>query len=713
MNQRKDLIEAPASYPPPIPLRNPRRDIPRYQAAPRYHPVSDNIIEASESSCAAQSTFEEFDRAPRNTQQSAANDGSRFGGPDAKMDRRNCKVYYDPLPLRDEDKISLASTSSSLTNGLKRYSSLLNLNKANTSSVHQDDERARKQSEIEQAMARIQSSLDMSDALTSISSFDGLPINWPIVEVEEDDSRIEEWLQRGSIDTPLPKPGHALQPDKPRGFATTKRPPPLTIFPPASLVTARSEYATPLSPMNNGRDAYGNYIPTNARDYITTQPFSATSVPRCLAEEAPRLKQKQISKPNLRGGGGWWNTLGFEKEPWVTNPPSLLETRGARHSLSVPSLKSKYSMSNLNHAPSNLGGYSGHPHGPGSTFGRNLSITNGKTMVEVDDDWSDESGPELEIIDTYEHGRLGRTEPSTGGQSGNPQYRVRDNLNISLPLSPRPYPPTQDPREYEHPISPPSNDQRSKYFDAPTRTVNEHYTIPRRPPFAAMQSAESSRSEITLSPRMHKQWNTGPATAPPMDPAMPPPVPPKDTKPLSEVASSLGTYSVLKARYQRPDSPVESYDNRAWELPPLQLGESVSVAGQSPRRDSGEVIGMQSPSNLSSEEFHAAQLTAQVEFRPLCQDVMTRYRAELSKLNRALALDHMTPEQYDIQMKWNTDNKDKALKYSAKQAGYVVRITRSPYHSNESNQDNRSSQTSPTFSMPSPLPTASPYISIC
>jgi hypothetical protein len=678
MNQRRDLIEALASSPPPIPLRNPWRDIPRYQAAPRYHPVSDDIIEDSKSSFTAQSAFEEFDRTPRNTQQRAANNGPRVGGPDAKMDRRNCKVYYDPLPLRDEDKISLASTSSSLTNGLKRYSSLLNLNKANTSTVHQDDERARKQGEIEQAMARIQSSLDMSDALTSIPSYDGAPINWPIVEVEEDDSRIEAWLQRGSIDTPLPKPGHALQPGEPQGFATTKRPPPLTIFPLTSHATARSEHATPLSPMNNGRDAYGNYIPTNARDYITTQPFPATSVPRYIAEEAPRLKHKQMSRPNLRGGGGWWNTLGFEKEPLVTNPPSPLGIRGARHSISVPSLKSKFSMSNLNHTPGNLGGYGRHPHKPESTSGKNLQTTNGRTIAEVDDDWSDGPEPELDIIDTYEYGRLRRTEPSTGGQSGDPQYGVRDDSKIPIPLSPKPHPPTQDPREYEHLIGPPLNDQRSKYFDASTRTVGEHYSIRRRPPFAATQRAESSRSDITLSPRMHKKWNTGPATGPPMDPAMPPPVPPKDTKPLSEVASSLGTYSVLKVRYERPNSPVESYDNHAWELQSLQLGESVSVARQSPRRDSGEAIGMQPPSNLSSEEFKAAQLRAQIEFRPLCQDIMIRYRAELSKLNRALVLDHISLEQYDMQMKWNTDNKDKALKYSADQAGYVVRTTSSP-----------------------------------
>jgi hypothetical protein len=663
MNQRKDLIEVPASFPPPIPLRNPRRDIPRYQAAPRYHRVSDDIIEASESSLAAQSAFGEFERAPRNSQQSAVSDEPRAGGPDAKMDRRNCKVYYDPLPLRDEDKISLASTSSSLTNGLKRYSSMLNLNKANTSTVHQDDERARKQSEIEQAMARIQSSLDMAEALTSIPSYDGAPVNWPIAEVEEDDSRIEAWLQRGVIDTP-------------QGFATTKRPPPLTIFPLASSVICRSEYATLLSPMNNGRDAYGNYIPTNARDYITAQPSPATSVPRYLAEEAPRLQQKRNSRPNLREGGGWWDTLDFEKEPLVTNPPSPLETRNARHSVSVPSLKSKYSMGNLNHGPSNLGGYGGHLHEPGSTFGRNLPTANSRTMVEVDDHWSDESEPEM--VDTHKYGRLVHTEPSTGGQTANPQYGLPDRSKISLPLSPRPHAPAHHPREYEHPVSPSFNDERSTYLDAPTHKVNEHYSVPRRPPFVASQRAESSRSDVTVSPRMHKKWNTGPATGPPMDPAIPPPVPPKDAKPLSEVASAPGTYSVLKARYERPDAPAESYDNHVWELQSLQLGESVSVAGQSPRGDSGEAIGMQPPSNLSPEKFKAAQLRAQVEFRPLCQDIMMRYNAELSRLNRELALDHMTPEQYDMQMKWNTGNRNRALKYSADKSGYVVSIVTRP-----------------------------------
>jgi hypothetical protein len=668
--QHKDLIEAPASPAPPIPLHNPRRDIPRYQAAPRYHPISDDNIEAAGPPFAATSAFGELNREAGETQQSAASDGFRARRPDAKMDRRTCRIYYDPLPLslREEDKISLASTSSSLTSGLKRYSSLLNL-RGNTTSVHQDDERTRKQSEIEQAMARIQSSLDLSEALTSISSYDGAPVDWPIVEAEEDDSRIEAWLQRGVIDTPLPESDRTFQPERAQNFTTTKRKPALTISPPG---TGRREYATPLSPMNNGRDAYGNYIPTNARDYITAPPTPITSAPRVtsasrIAEDQPRQRLKQISRPNLRGGGGWWNILGIEKELLGTEPPCLPGLRGTRHSTSVPSLKSKYSMGNQDHAPSRLGGYGGDLREAGSAFGRKVSTTNGRTMAQVDDDWSDESEPV--IVDISEPGRSRRTEPIADG----PGYpRVRDHSKIPLPLSPRPRSPTQNFMAYKHPIDPMHNNQKSTYSGATIRTVNE-YDPPVRP-FAAAQTVESPRSGVTHGSRAHKKWNNGPATGPPMDTAVPPPVPPKESKPLSQVTTSLSDFSFLKTRYERTDSPVESYDGHAWELQSLQLGESVSVAGHGPRHDCREVLGMQQPSNLSPEEFKAAQLRGQVEFRPLCQDIMIRYKAELSRLDRALTLDQMSPEQYDMQMKWNTDNKDKALRYSAEQSGYVVRM---------------------------------------
>jgi hypothetical protein len=662
--QRKHRIEAPGSSAPPIPLRNPLRDIPRYQATQRHHPASNENIETSKSSFAAQKPFEEVHREPRDAQQSPASDRSIFERPDAKMERRTCRID-DARPLRDQDKISPESTSNSLTNGLKRYSAFLG--KGNPSTVHQDDERSRKQGEIVHAIARMRSSLDMSDAFTSTSSYDGAPTDWPIVEVEEDDARIEAWLQRGVVDTAQPQFDRVSQSDKAPDSTPAKRHPDLTTFPPTSPVTGRREYSSPLSPMNNGRDAYGNYIATNARDYVTTQPSPSLSTTRSIVQDTPRQKLKQSSRPNLRGGGGWWNPLGIGKESLVTEPSSGAELRGTHRSISVPSLKSKYTMGNQDHSSSNLGGYREDSQA-GSTFGMNYPPTKGRALVEFENDWSDESDPE--IVNKNEHRRLGHTQPTTNNQCGSLQNRLRNHSKIPTPLSPG-HTFVQNYNTHDQNISPSLDDEKSTHFGATIRTVNELDSDPKRP-CIARQRAESPQSDATHSPRTHKRWNRVPATGPPIDPAMPPPIPPKYGKPGSEVASSLGTVSLFMAQYERPDSPVESYDDHAWELRSLQLGESVSVAGHGPRHYPKEMPARQQPTNLSPEGFEARQLRAQVGFRPLCQDVMIRYNAETSRIDRALERDQMSPEQYQAQMKWNTDNKNKALTYSAEKTGYVV-----------------------------------------
>jgi hypothetical protein len=673
MTQREDLIEALASFPPPIPLRNPLRNILRYQTTPHYHSASNDNIEAFELSVATQIAFEEADCEPSDTEKSPPSDGYLFRRPDAKMDRRTCKIYYDARPLRDEDKVSLTSASSSLSNGLKRYSALLG--KGNISTVQQDDERSRKQGEIEHAMARIRNSLDMSETLTSISSYDGASIAWPIVEAEEDDARIEAWLQRGVIDTPSSEFDRASQSEKAQDSRPVKRHPALTIFPLASSTTGRREYTSPLSPMNNGRDAYGNYIATNVRDYHTAQPSPRLSTSRSIGQITPRQKQKQkqkqkqSSRPHMRGGGGWWNTLGIGKDPLATEQPMAPEPRSIPRSTSVPSLKSIYSMGNQEHPSSNFGGYVEDSLAGGLSLRRTIA-TRDRALDDAEDDWSGGSG--LGITETYEHRRLKHMKSNLGRQHGKMQDRHQYPSNISTPLSSgRPH--TQNYNTYQQTITTSSDDRKSSCLGAAIRTMSELDSDPKRP-FAARQRIESPQSDVMHSPRTHKRWNKGPATGPPTGPAMPPPIPPKDVMPMSEVASSLGEVSLFKAQYERPDSPVESYDDHAWELQSLQLGESVSVAGHGPRHQSGGGVTRHGPTDLSPEEFEAAQLRGQVEFLPLCQDIMIHYNAEISRIDRALQRDEMSSEQYQAQWKWNVDNKKKALTYSAEKSGYVVCI---------------------------------------
>jgi hypothetical protein len=658
MTQREDLVEALGSSAPPIPLRNPLRNILRYQTTPHYHSVSNDSIEAFEKSFATQTAFEEADCEPRDTQQSPRSDRNLFGRPDAKMDRRTCRIYYDARPLRDEDKVSLTSTSSSLSNGLKRYSALLG--KSNISAVHQDDERSRKQGEIEHAMARIQSSLDMSETLTSISNYDGGSIAWPIVEVEEEeeDARAEAWLQRGVIDTPQSEFDTASQSDRAHDPRPAKRHPALTIFPPATSSTGRLEYTSPLSPMNNGRDAYGNYIATNVRDYHTAQSSPRLSTSRSIGQITPRQKLKQSSRPQLRGGGGWWNALGIGKDPSATEQPMNPGSRSTHRSTSVPSLNSMYSMGDQEHSLSNFGGYS-EDSLAGSVSVRKIADQKDRVVAEAEYDWS--GGSELGRNDTYEHRRLNQMKPDLGRQLGSMQNRQPNRSKIPSPLSLGRCP-AQKYKTYDT-NTPAPDDRKKTHFSATIRTMSELDSDPKRP-FAARERVESPQSDVRHSPRTNKRWNKSPPTGP----AMPPSLPPKDVKSTSEIVSSLREVSPFKARYERPDSPIESYDDHAWELQSLQLGDSVSVAGHGLRRG----LTRREPVNSSPDEFEAAQLRGQVEFRPLCQDVMIRYNAEISRIDRALQRDEMSPEQYQAQLKWNVDNKRKALTYSAEKSGYVV-----------------------------------------
>lgn len=192
---------------------------------------------------------------------------------------------------------------------------------------------------------------------------------------------------------------------------------------------------------------------------------------------------------------------------------------------------------------------------------------------------------------------------------------------------------------------------------------------------APIKRPESPQSKISFDPRAHKRWNQTPATPPPRRAELPPPPPPKPKGYMSDVRSTAGVSSIVKQRYDYPPSLASSYDGDTYDYHDMQslaLGESVSVAGQPWRRN--EFAARRQGIQITPEEYEASQRAAQVEFRPLCQDVMSRYNADMSRSRRAYEADQISPEQYKVQVEFNEKNKRQALKHSADQSGYVVSI---------------------------------------
>ncbi|CAN9378831.1 unnamed protein product [Alternaria alternata] len=98
----------------------------------------------------------------------------------------------------------------------------------------------------------------------------------------------------------------------------------LSLFPPMSPSTGNREYTPPgspfsrptcpMSPLSNGRDAYGNYIASNKRDYLTTHSPPASPIKQVVSDSQEHSEPDILSPiVHLRGGG--WNDF---KSFWKT-----------------------------------------------------------------------------------------------------------------------------------------------------------------------------------------------------------------------------------------------------------------------------------------------------------------------------------------------------------------------------------------------------------
>jgi hypothetical protein len=506
-------------------------------------------------------------------------------------------------------------------------------------------------SEAGRASRKQRSSYDGSVSFTTISSYDGDTATISATpDFNEPESKVEAWLQRGKSQAPLSDSGSTSQPStqQPSMPPTTRHA--LSIFPPTSPKTGRREYlppTAPVSPMNNGRDAYGNHIPTNIRDYGTAQSSVSSPILCPIAEE---MTSHSMSMPYMRGGGGWWNPLNTGKELSMTEQPNtpwrpeLPQRRNPGHSY-----RETFTMG---HPASHTRLDEGSSQAIGSM--RAATSTEDRARVAIDD-WSDESDHDERLF-----------KPNIGGQSLIQQSTLYSNteLTVVARFHDKSYGLLAALAKENHL---PSRDSIS--------TLDTELDPESRRFLATIERPVSPFSEISFDPRAHKRWNQGPATPPPGQAAVPPPPPPKPAKSMSAVNSAIGMSSIAKHRYDYPQSVAQSYDGDTYDLQSLrslELGESISVAGR-PRRQN-DFAARRQGIQVTRKEYEAIQRAVQVEFRPLCQDVMSRYNADMSRTRRAYESDHISAEQHKVQVEFNEKNKMNALKHSADQSGYVVSV---------------------------------------
>lgn len=652
----------PERPPPPVPPRNPLRNDPyRLQkqglllhkemdgaATSQKRPILDMIAESSRENVDA---YPEF-ASPRHANREFILDSSdtrRTPQPDHTPHRLSFMSLSD-----GEDDASLVSRRSSWTNGLRRFSSLRE--RRTPSTVQNSGSSFKMQGDIDQAMTNLQSKFAVADAdaesLRTISSYDGGSGLENTTRNDQENSRVEAWLQRGSAETRSVESASTARTDRTPKSPSTAKSPTLSIFPPTSPKTGKREYVCPLSPMNNGRDAYGNYIPTNTQDYVTARAIPNSQKSRSDVNDTQSCGQNSTSTVRLRGGGGWWNALGIGSNPTESLEKEQAEVAGSEvshkqtpaQSVRVQSLRAQRQVGSASQYSASI-----LSEGDGSYSGTSLAgeMANAMPQQQTKPAQFDEHVAFASIS-----GQRLNNQPSTNYSTPrHPSSQTHSN-NESIPTSPR------------KSTQPSYHDTRSHAGSA-YKTASKTFS-------KTSKKAESPWAGVTYNPRPNKKWNHEPASGPPSSVAMPPPPLLQRIYTDSEVASSVGVLAPTKYRYDRPSSAAESYDDQAWDLQSLQLGESVSVVG-GPRRTLGGAARSRNVP-FDPEEFEAAQKRAQVEFRPLCQDVMMRHNAEMAKYERELKEGIITPEQYKRQVEFQESNKEKSLKYSAEISGYVVSI---------------------------------------
>ncbi|KAH5474661.1 hypothetical protein HBI31_190500 [Parastagonospora nodorum] len=663
------------SYPPPIPRRHPLRQSSLHQAS--RAPTRVNVLLSS----MTPSALPKPDVCPNDTRHEPVGASHTQTSQDIYLDNgqavtttfERAKVKAN-IPSNDtlrvaparraEDNVSLASTKSSLTDGLKRYSSFFR--RRNTPILPEDNERQARQHGIENAVAKLRQSMDISDTLSISSYGNGDAVTQVIAEYEHEDTRVEAWLQRGAQDAQAPESDCTSAMQSTPATPTLQRPRALTIFPPASPVTGKREYASPLSPMNNGRDAYGNLIPTNTQDYFDTPLSPTPSKLQSVAEGTTGVSKSSL--PSLRGGGGWWNNLGIYqagKHPVLAEQKSNTNLGDSVRKIAAEISKGKGPIDIQGQSLSRLENNGEDPQVRHASP-RITAPSHGQSSVRVDDGWSEPTDLEIERLPPQTSKRW---EPSANAQFGSVQNIRKDTLRTQTPSSP--ISPNQIDFQRDAALGKLTTSYgagiRSLLANTTPSVRNDFGPNYRKPMFPVARPT-SPVSQSNYSARPQKRWDNDQITRSPPQSPLPPP-PPHSTGPANNFVNSAAEIATRKYWQECPPSEAGSFDEIAYELQSLQLGESVSVAGRvyAPR-----AVPIQQANQTRPDNFEERQKEALVRFLPLCRKAMSEYNEHYSKYRSALQNGNMSIQSYDAHMGYLASNIEKSLIHSSKTSGYVI-----------------------------------------
>ncbi|KAF1834978.1 hypothetical protein BDW02DRAFT_314122 [Decorospora gaudefroyi] len=394
MYQDTATTEPPVT-PPPIPARSYVRDGPAYQS--KLCAIKAGIASPLASSPTSQGIFEEIDRELTDTRQrlaSAIIESNRMGGGDAGRlswesweswegsgaevktsgadssveegcTKRESRLSEDGFEIRDYDALPDALRPTLLRQRPRG-------SRVCSKGGEKERERRglRQGSHDEVASAADTSYLSCRDDRSLSSTY----------SEEKMETKVEDWLARRfptssshavevEVDSPKQLSGECG-----RGFSVSR--PSLSLFPPESPRTGNREYLCtppgspfprplcPMSPLGNGRDAYGNFIPSNTQDYFTAQsPTTSLNLRPVLESEPSSTTAKSPPIVRLRGGGwkgfnSFWKSAGAEEptqEPHSTSQHTVIDQHGIARDIPAvsyagrsmgrtpPSVQSKFS----------------------------------------------------------------------------------------------------------------------------------------------------------------------------------------------------------------------------------------------------------------------------------------------------------------------------------------------------------------------------------
>jgi hypothetical protein len=383
--------------------------------------------------------------------------------------------------------------------------------------------------------------------------------------LEDMDTKVSDWLAQGSLNSESHEPGslrhvtsNSNRPFPPR-LAT------LSLFPPTSPSTGNKEYTPPgtpfarpvcpMSPLNNGRDVYGNYIPSNKRDYFTAQ--SPPTSPSVQGAPESRISPEQgRSSPivHLRGGG--WNLKGLWKTSDTGGSDQSPASISAQHSVSKDAFAWEVPMINhARHAESCA------PRTVRSHFSTTRAVNDTGTAHGVQGQPSPLDARNDGQFPVGESGvRPGSNTPDSADTDDSSVRRARADavlyqhfgpqLSPPLPISPgtRPLTVREHPTNYERvdvpvrdgPRSPPLDETFAPLGSRSAGSHQNHHTSESIGPSQPLSKTKpilwnTVRSQETrepdgrtqshvVSPRDKKRWDRN---NPPPPPRLPPPNPPR------------------------------------------------------------------------------------------------------------------------------------------------------------------------------------------